>query len=186
MATVHYEIIIKGDQNLLCAYLHGFLRGRKIKEGVIFSTECPLRTHHLREMIHYKGEVTHLICRGSVRPAMISAIKTAPEDYSFEIKKEQRITGASFTFKFETFSKKVGSALKRTFTRIPEGVRLNKYKPIEAVLPRAAGIEGYAPMHDYSFQGTGEVSGDVETVLLFHQRLAQNQFIELEDISLLY
>ena len=186
MAATFYELIIKGDDSLLLAYMHGFLKGKKIKRGVIFSTECPLEIHQLREMIEYRGEVLHLICRNSLKTTLVSAIKNAPEQYSFEIKKEQRISAASFAFEFETFSSKVAGILKRTFSRIPAGLTLVTYEPQEKLDPDAAGPEGYAPLHDYKFFAKGEVLGDIETLLRFHKRLSRNDFIEVENIHLIY
>jgi hypothetical protein len=186
MAATFCELIIKGDDSLLLAYMHGFLTGKKIKRGVVFSNECPLEIHQLREMIEYHGEVLHLICRTGLKATLVSAIKNAPEQYSFEIKKEQRISAASFAFEFATFSKNVASILKKTFSRIPAGLKFVKYEPQEKIDPEAAGPEGYAPLHDYKFFGEGEVLGDIETILRFHRKLSRNDFIEIENIHLIY
>ncbi len=186
MATIYYELIIKGDQDLLCAYLEGFLRAKRIREGVIFSNNCPLQIHHIRELIKYHGGVVHLICRSGLRATLAAAVKNAPEDYSFLIKREQKISSASFGFEFETFSRKVAGGIKRIFTKLPAGLKLKQFKPQEKIDPEARGIERYAPAHDYRYSGEGEVTGDVQTVLDFHKKLLKNDFFELEDISLHY
>jgi len=186
MAVTFYELIIKGNEDLLFAYLHGFMNGRKIKQGIIFSNECPLATHHLKEFIEYRGEVLHLVCRARLRASLVSAIEESPEDYSFEVKKEQRILAASFSFEFETFNREAAGNLKKTFAGLPSGLKLVDYEPEESIHPDAAGPEGYAPMHEYRFHGQGKVLGDIETLLDFHRDLSQNDFIKLEDIRLSY
>jgi hypothetical protein len=186
MAATFYELIIKGNEDLLYAYLHGFMSGRKIEKGIIFSNEHPLAIHHLREFLEYRGEVLHLVCRARLRASVISAVESAPKDYSFELKKEQRIASASFSFEFETFNREAAGNLKKIFASLPKGLKLVAYEPEESIHPDAAGPEGYAPMHEYRFHGKGNVLGDVETLLDFHEQLSHNDFIKLEEIRLDY
>ncbi len=184
MPGVYYELIVKGDQNLLSAYLQGFLAGRKIKEGVIFSRNYPIQIHHLRELIHYHGEVLHLVCRAAIRPTVVSAIKSAPAGLSFEIKVERKVSSASFGFEFETVSKDVATDLKRTFASLPKELKMKGFKPREEIDPEAKGPEGYAPMPSYCYSGKGEVAGDVEALLAFYQKLSQNEFVRAGEILL--
>ena len=186
MAAVYYELLVKGNEDKLFAYLNGYLAGKKIKQGVIFCDECPFNIHELRELIRYHGEVSHVVCRAGLRQTVLSALRSSPATYSFEVKKDRKITKASFEFKFETFSKKVAGGLKRTFTQMPAGLKLIDFEPEEKIDPDAAGIERYAPAHDYRFEGSGAVSGNVEMLLDFHRRLSQSDFVELEEIVLEY
>lgn len=186
MAAVYYELLVKGNEDKIFAYLNGYLTSKKIKKGVIFCDECPFDIHELRELIRYHGEVAHIVCRAGLRQTVLSALRSAPAAYSFEIKKDRKISKAAFEFKFETFSKKVASGLKRTFTQMPKGLELLEYEPEERIDPDAAGIERYAPAHDYRFAGKGKITGNVETLLDFHRQLSQSEFIKLEKIELEY
>jgi hypothetical protein len=186
MAAVYYELLVKGNEDKIFAYLNGYLTGKKIKQGVIFCEECPFRIHELRELIRYHGDVAHIICRAGLRQTVLSAIRSAPAAYSFEVKKDRKITSASFEFKFETFSKKVAGGLKRMFTQLPAGLKLIDFQPEETIDPDAKGIERYAPAHEYQYSGEGMVAGNVETLLDFHCRLSQSDFVELEEIVLEY
>lgn len=186
MAGVYYELLVKGNEDKMFAYLNGYLTAKKIKEGVIFCDECPFNIHELRELIRYHGEVAHIACRAGLRQTVLSALRSAPAAYSFEVKKERKISKASFEFKFETFSKKVAGGLKRMFAQMPTGLKLSEYEPEEKIDPDAAGIERYAPAHDYRFAGKGKVTGNAETLLDFHRRLSQSDFIKLEKIELEY
>jgi hypothetical protein len=186
MAAVYYELLVKGNEDKIFAYLSGYLAGKKIKEGVIFCDECPFRIHELRELIRYHGEIAHIVCRAGLKHTILSALRSAPTAYSFEVKRERKISGASFEFKFETFSKKVAGGLKRTFSQIPSGLKLPGFEPKETIDPRAAGIEMYAPAHDYRYSGKGKITGDVETILDFYRRLSRSEFIQMEEIELEY
>jgi hypothetical protein len=186
MAIVYYEMIIKGDQDFLFAYLHGYMNAKKLDQGLIFSKDCPLQTHHLREMIRYHGEVLHIVCRAGLRATVKEAIKSAPDRFKFEIKRERKIARAFFSFEFETFSREVGAGIKKIFTKPPEGLTVKRFKPEEIIDPTARGAELYSPAHDYRFSGSGEVSGDILQLIELHRRLEENDFVKTEDIVLRY
>jgi hypothetical protein len=184
--AVHYELLVKGHEEIIYAYLNGYMAGKKVKEGVILCNECPFQIHEFRELIRYHGGVVHIVVRAGLRQTVLSALRSAPASYGFEIKKDRKITNASFEFKFETVSKKVAGGLKRMFTQMPAGLKLTDFEPEEKFDPDAAGIERYAPAHHYKYEGSGTASGNVELLLDFHRRLSQNDFVELEEIVLEY
>lgn len=183
MAVNYYEYIIKGDEDTLCAYIGGFLRAKGIKEGCFFSKDCPFHRHQIREMIEYHGEVTHLICRSSLRSVIESAIRQSDDQLEFEIKETLEISKGSFHFKFETANRKVAGTIKRALGRMPDDVKIVDYEPEEVVNPKAKGPEGYAPLHSYTFEGEGLIEGDIAGVLKVHERLAKNEFVKCDDIE---
>ena len=83
MAIKHYDFIIKGNEDKLCAYLNGYLRGKGVKSGYIFTSCQPFKSHFLKELIKYHGEVVHLICRPAIRPVIRAALKQAPVEYEW-------------------------------------------------------------------------------------------------------
>jgi len=184
MAVKHYDFVIKGDEDRLRAYLNGFLRGRKIKSGYIFTSEHPFRSHFIKELIKYHGDVLHLICRSTLRPAIRTAIKQAPACEEWEVVDSRPVKTASFEFKFNTANRQVAGAIKRILGRHPAGVKLVEYTPKETFDPGARGAEGYAPLHEYTFEGHGTIIGDVEGVLKVHEKLDGNEFIHNEEIDI--
>jgi len=186
MATVHYEILLKGNEDILCAYIHGFLAGKNIKEGIIFGNKEPFEIHEIRELIRYHGGICHFICRAGIRQTLLSAVHSAPESYSFEVVQQRKISSASFKFKFETFNEEVAGKLKKIFDKIPAGVTVVDFEPEEVIDPKAKGIEVYAPAHDYRYAGEGKATGNVEALLDFHRALSESEFIEMENIELEY
>jgi hypothetical protein len=186
MAVVYYELIVKGDQDYLCAYLQGYMNAKKISQGVICSKDCPLQTHNLREMIKYHGEVLHLVCRAGLLATVKDAITAAEPQKKFEIKRERKISRAFFTFEFETVSRAVGAEIKDILANLPAGLNLRLFKPEEKINPEAKGAELYAPAHDYKYSGTGELSGDIEKLIALHIELVEHDFVKAEEIVLRY
>jgi hypothetical protein len=186
MAVKHYDFVIKGEDDKLVAYLNGYLRGRGVKSGYVFTSEHPFRSHFLKELIQYHGEVVHLVCRSSLRPVIRAAIKNAPQRYKWEIVDSRPVKKATFEFKFSTANRQAAGGIKRILGRHPAGVKLVDYKPKETYNPDAKGSEGYAPLHEYTFRGSGTIVGDVEGTLKVHQKLEANEFIQSEEIDICY
>ena len=182
MAAIYYEYTIKGDEDALCAYLDGFLRGKGIKEGYFFTKDHPFQSHQIKEMIKYHGAVGHLICQSKLRQLVQSAIRQ-DNKLGFEVKDTRKIKNCSFHFEFETANRTVAGTIKRALAKLVPGVDLIDYDPEEVVDPKAKGPEGYAPLHSYTFKGAGLVEGDIAGVLKTHTRLSKNEFIDCEDIE---
>jgi hypothetical protein len=182
MAAIYYEYTIKGNEEAMCAYLEGFLRGKGVKEGYFFSRDYPVHFHRLKEMIKYHGDTGHVICQSKLQKMIQSAINQETTG-AFEIKDSQKITKASFHFEFETASRKVASTIKRDLGNLPPGVNVAYYEPEEVVNPKAKGPEGYAPLHSYSFEGEGEIEGDVAGVFNAYSLLSNNEFFDCDDIE---
>lgn len=186
MAVKHYDFVIKGESSVLCAYLEGFLRGKGIKSGYFFTEDHPIHKHFLKELVKYHGDVVHLICRSNLRPAIRSAITQSAGRFIFEIQESKSLTGARFDFKFNTASRSVAGLIKRLLGRHPAGVKLVDYEPREIVDPGAKGAEGYAPLHEYTFEGKGTIVGDFEGVIKVYEKLESNEFIDCDDIEIQY
>lgn len=183
MPVVYYEYIIKGDDQELCAYLDGFLRGKGVKTGFFFTRDYPFRRLHIKEMIKYHGEVGHVICRATLRPLIQTAVRQA-KDMKLEIVEEKKIKKCCFSFKFDTANRGVAGTIKRAVGRLPAGAALADYDPEEIEDPDAKGPEGYAPLHSYVFKGRGIVEGTVAGVLKSHAKFLGHEFIDCEDIEI--
>lgn len=182
MATYH-EIIIKGDDNVVDGYLKGFLAGRGVKSGFYFSKDWPFRLGHIREIIKYRGPVVHVICSGSLRATITSAVDKS--DLEIEVETTRKIDSLSFGFNFMAANREVAASIKRTLGRLPAGVKLEDYAPEESVDPDAKGVEAYSPVHDYEFKGEGKARGDVDGVLALYRKLTENRAFRVEEINII-
>ena len=186
MAVKYYDFVVKGDEEKLNAYLSGYLRGKGVKSGYIFTSQHPFKTHFLRELYQYHGEVIHLICRSGLRPIIRAAINQRPSMHDWEIVESRPVKKVMFEFNFHTANRPAAGTIKRILGRHPAGVRLVEYEPKETFNPDAKGSEGYAPLHEYEFQGKGTIVGDVEGVLKVFDKLKANEFIHSEEIDIVY
>jgi hypothetical protein len=183
MATKYHELIVKRDDELLKGFIEGFMTAKNLKTGVILAREHDIETHHLKEVLTFHGNYIHVIVAGRYHRSLVSAIQKTP-DIACEIVSDKEIINAYFKFKFETFSRDVAKALKKTLARLPAGLQLIDYDPEETIDPSGEGIEFYSPIHDYSFCGKGKIRGDVARLIRFHERTKAHVFMETEDIEL--
>jgi hypothetical protein len=160
------------------------MRGKGIKSGYIFTAKHPFKSHFLKELIKYHGEVVHLICRSAIRPVIKAALNQAPQEYELEFIDSRPVKKSTFEFRFETANRQVAGSIKRLLGRHPSGVKLVDYKPEEIFDPDAKGAEGYAPLHPYVFKGEGIIVGEVEGVLKVYDKLKSNEFINCEEIDI--
>jgi hypothetical protein len=94
------------------------------------------------------------------------------------------VKGASFRFRFITYGRKYAEEIKELFGRLPEGVTLDEYSPVEKVDDECKGVELYTPCHDYVFQGKGVISGGLDLVIPLRGILDAHPLIEAEKIKL--
>ncbi len=186
MAVKHYDFFIKGTPEVIVAYLDGYLRGKGVRGGYLFTEDLPFQSHTIKEFLKYRGDVVHVICRGSLRPVIRAAIRQGSEEHDFEFVDSRSLKSANFGFKFKTANKQVAGTIKRLLRRLPAGVKIVDFKPCETQNPGAKGAEGYAPLHHYSYCGEGIVRGNIESVLKLYYRFSANDFLRCEEIDLDY
>lgn len=181
MAVTYYELVIKGNAKLLKGFTRGYQIGRDIKSELYFCKDHPIKAHHLKDILTFRGDHIHLICTARTRKGLVSAIRKA-QDLEFELIADARVGKVYFEFKFETASRKVAGDIKRIFSNLRYDLKLKDYEPSEAIDERAKGVEFYTPAHEYRFTGRGRVEGDVSSLLALHEKLDRHEFVEVEDI----
>jgi hypothetical protein len=164
------------------SYLRGFLAGRDVTDGFYFTSDYPFHLPHLRELIKFHGAVVHLICNGSLRATVVSAVKKSSE--GFEVKDTKKLTGVWFAFDVETANRDVAADIRRALDDLPAGVRLADYDPRETIDPGSKGVEVYTPVHEYEFKGKGRVRGDIPGVLEMHKRLSDIEAFHVDRIEI--
>ncbi|MBP2681411.1 MAG: hypothetical protein H6Q78_1274 [Candidatus Krumholzibacteriota bacterium] len=183
MAATYREIVVRGDGKLLKGFIRGYQIGHATESGIFFCADHPIDTRRLRERLTLRGDHVHLMCKERLRQSFLAAIQRAT-DLEFELVSDEKVSGASFEFEFDTYSRKVGSEIKNLLENLPEGLEVADYAPEETVDAKARGAELYSPVHEYRFQGKGKIAGDFERLLDFHAALAANAFVEARDISI--
>lgn len=183
MATF-YELLIKGDEKAVAAYVDGFMYARGIRKGWYVAGRIPFQLKHVRELIKYHGNVQHVLCAATHKTALVAAFRKASPDYEFELVEARKVRCARFKFSFETANRQIAGRIKRAVRRLPAGAKLEEYVPREVTDPSARGAEVYTPVHEYVFKGKGVVAGDIDAVVAAHARLSEVDMVRCADIEI--
>jgi len=183
MAT-YYELIIKGNDDVVFAFLEGYFRGKGVQKGFRFGKDLPIHKNHFKEFMEYHGQVVHLIVESSLRAGVESALRAIGEKFELELRDAHRIRRGYFHFKFKTFNRDIAQQIKRAMRTLPAGAKLTDYDPKERIDPEGKGKEGYAPLHEYEFRGKGVIEGEIVAVWKTHMKFEDIEFIESEGICI--
>ncbi len=179
----YVELVIQGNDRDLKGYLTGYFSTGK-SPRLIYADEAGFQLHRLRERIRHGGEVQHVLVEEQGADHVRRALKAAEPRYQFELKDDRVVETGFFSFEFNTPSRDVAARLKQVFAALPAGVTLNNYAPKEESSGRAGGTELYAPEHDYTFSGQGEIRGDLFTVVAVRRSIDEIDFTRCHDIEI--
>jgi hypothetical protein len=180
--AVYHEIVLKGDEMLLKGFLRGLEIGRSLEGGFWLGSDHPVRVAHLKRR-RLRGNYVHAICTSAVRKSIRDALSSAP-DCGFEILSDKKIARASFSVKFDTFSREVAASIKDILKALPTGLQILDYEPKETVDKKARGVELYSPVHEYRFEGKGRIEGDFEKILAVRATLKAIEVVKAGKIHL--
>lgn len=189
MATTYTEIMIKGEPALIKGFVIGYLEGRG-DQNETFVEEERIEEDSPLDMIKHFFSHPHLV-PVIAETGMVGSICRAMENHKGEIPSEvvsmRDVTGASFEFKYKTFSEEVGKSLLTFFSNLPTGVQMKAgYKPEEKLTPVGKGVETYAPLHHYELKGSGIVQGGVKEIYRFYCQAGLFEVVELGKMKLEY
>jgi hypothetical protein len=180
----YVDLVVHGDDRDLIPYLNGFLAGSGEPVRIVFAAEAGFHIRELRERIHYRGEVHHVVVEAAKAPLVRQALNAAAPRYRFKVEAEHAFERSRFQFEFDTPSRSVAGELKQTLTKLPPGLELSGYQPRETTDPGASATEVYAPDHDYRFAGRGVLRGGPFAVVDVRARLCTIDFVKCGEIEI--
>jgi hypothetical protein len=127
----YVDLVVHGDDRDLIPYLNGFLAGSGEPVRIVFAAEAGFHIRELRERIHYRGEVHHVVVEAAKAPLVRQALNAAAPRYRFKVEAEHAFERSRFQFEFDTPSRSVAGELKQTLTKLPPGLELSGYQPRE-------------------------------------------------------
>ena len=196
MKKKYYEVVFEGHYNAIKGLLQGFKLGKNLKWNYYFSKKLGIQTETLAEKISdwatLSNKIHHVIMDADFFDQFKKAIATYNKTQSKEskfvstkyIKSTKTIKKASFEFKAKTFGKPYGEEIKDIIKKLSKNLKLANYKPVEKVNKDAKGVELYAPVHDYSFEASGTIAGDLMEVIDMHKKMDYHPLIEVSKIKL--
>ena len=193
MLHAYEEFVVTGTPDHARAFLASWaagqgLGGGEFDERILFAKERHIRSEsHLESLVETlrPGRVTHLVVREDAAEPLGRALSSEGRVAGVELRSRRRVRSASFEFEYEIFSREEGALVRAVFEMLPESVTLSgNYNPRETVDEKAAGVELYAPAHEYTLAARGAASGQLEGLLELLQRTARHERIRAGDIVL--
>ena len=190
MSTSYHEFVIQGPRDWLLGFLHGYLeaRGRKerLLDGEHEGFDCEPLRERLRELLHLGAETSHLLVPDAVAEHVREAIRTAASaEHPVRLVGEEPVRCVRFRFSFAIYSKTHAERIRTYFRDLPEGARVEAdFKTVED--PSAKGVEAYAPVHDFEFEGEGTVEGTVDGVVEVYRKCRNEELIQEGKIEIVH
>ncbi len=170
------ELVIKGSLELVKGFLLGFREGRGDSFSYYFHHQEDIRRdtlgQYLRELVD-RDNFIHLCLESSMVEPFRQAVRNAHSELGLEVASERRIIQAAFGFSFTINGREDAARVRELFEQVPAGLRLEDYRTREEEHPEARQEHsiGYAPLHEYVFEGRGRIAGDFAAVIALRRRL---------------
>ncbi len=190
MAT-YYEVIFEGHEKTIYGLLEGYLLAKNNDWHFYFSDEHGVKTETMMEVIlewiSLKTKLHHVIINEEFFNELGEILKKQKDSHlskECSIKKAQVIKKASFSFEAVTYGRKYGEELKSLLNTHPDGIIMNNYDPKETINEDGKGVEMYAPEHEYTFEASGTLEGDITNLIEYRQKLDDHPLITVHEITL--
>jgi hypothetical protein len=100
------------------------------------------------------------------------------------LKSAKLVKKAQFNFTAKTYGRPYAAEIKALLKKLPAGIELRDYKPLERENRDARGVELYAPEHEYTFEASGTLSGELGELIALRKKMDDHPLIETERIKL--
>ena len=179
--SVWHEIVIECSEKVLRAFVAGYEVGLGHREGLVLGCDLDLEkesfTDRVRDLFE-AGSHQIVFATSTVADRLAGTIRRDGEAAGVRLESVREVTGASFSFTVEAYSKDVAAVIRENlFDGLAEGVVFDDRKESEEFDPDARGAELYAPMHDYTFKASATLSGPLPSILEMHRRAADLDFV---------
>jgi hypothetical protein len=181
MSKAFTEIVMEGPFMLVKGFLMGFLAMRKAQSNYFFHRKSGIRRETLKDLLKELFEMDNHV-HFCLETELVSDFKTAAALYQektgLEIKSERAIRGASFSFAYEFHNKAMAEEAGQWFNQLPAGVKLADYQPFEHQAVEGHGIEGYAPLFEFTSRAKGRIEGEFEPVIDLYLTIKRSRLSE--------
>lgn len=184
-----YELVFEGHHKAIIGLLEGFILASGKNWEYIFSDEAGIKSETfaamLLEWIALKSKMHHVILSEDFAKTVKAALdKKSLVEKGITLKSFLPIKEASFFFEAKTFGKPYADEIKSLLNTLPEGVQLLNYNPVETQDKDAKGVELYTPVHEFMFEATGVIKGDVAALVALRKKFSQQPLIQMRDIEI--
>jgi len=191
MAKQYSEVVFEGHHGNIRGFIEGFIAGSGKEMSFFFSDKAGVKAETIsdiiKEWISLSNKIHHVIMESELLNSIKKSLENLDESDVLSrpsIKSVKAIKAASFRFKFATYGKKYGDEIKNLLDKLPGGLSMKDYAPVEKVNEDAKGVELYSPAHDYSFEGSGVITGPVDEAIAFRKALDDHPLVDVTVIDL--
>ncbi|RPJ40697.1 MAG: hypothetical protein EHM19_13250 [Candidatus Latescibacterota bacterium] len=185
---------VHGPYPLVHGFIAGFLAGKGLAGRVFYAEKERIEAEidpeeglaeKLAEWIGFQKFLsTDVVLEESIHGPVLDALK-GTKDLHLEIEASRAVAEASFEVRLRTYSEEEAGTIRKLLREVPEGVRaLPGLELEEKRVKGAAGIEAYAPEHEFELEGSGSFAGPVDRIIELRKRLSDNALIHCGPIRL--
>ena len=181
-----HEIVVEGHFERSHGMLLGLLIGARVKGSLFFSHEEGVRAsfgERIREAVGLHAPVCHAVVDDPVRE-LLQGHTEALAEHGMRLAEVHSVRSSHFEFSYKAFAPRYAQEIRDLLSGMPKGAVLEGDPPRERVDKSAKGVEAYAPVHDYEFEGEGIIRGRVDLVIEARRRLAAHPLVQVERIEL--
>jgi len=191
MAKQYSEVVFEGHYSNIRGFIEGFIAGSGKELSFFFSEQAGVKAETmsevLKEWISLSNKIHHVVMESELFEKIKKSLERLTDSDSLNkgsIKSAKAIKTASFRFKFSTYGRKYGEDIKKLLEKLPGGLSLKEYSPVEKIDKDAKGVELYSPAHEYTFEGTGVIAGPVDEAIAFRKVLDDHPLVDVTVINL--
>ncbi|MGV7930829.1 MAG: hypothetical protein AB2L13_18345 [Spirochaetota bacterium] len=191
MAKQYSEVVFEGHYSNIRGFIEGFIAGSGKELSFFFSEQAGVKAETmsevLKEWISLSNKIHHVVMESELFEKIKKSLERLTDSDSLNkgsIKSAKAIKTASFRFKFSTYGRKYGEDIKKLLEKLPGGLSLKDYSPVEKIDKDAKGVELYSPAHEYTFEGTGVIAGPVDEAIAFRKVLDDHPLVDVTVINL--
>jgi len=187
--TRWYEIAVYGREDVVRAFVAGFLAARGEREGLVLcGSKLDLEPESLGERLKelfVAGSHAVLLAPEPPAGALADALVEGGSGVGMRLERRREVRAAAFTFHAEMFSRALADGLRQALhASVPEATRVEDLTETEEVHPEARGVDLYAPVHDYIYRASGRIGGPFPGVVEMRRRLADMEFVDVGGLHL--
>lgn len=191
MTDQYVEAVLNSDARFLKGFLQGYLAGSGKSWRFFIGSEAGIATDSLAEKLkeliglgqdhqHVIIELEYLeILKQDAAAAAQAGLTTEPEIL-------KPIAAGEFFLRIKDASREDAAAIRALIQGKSPALVVSEWQEKEQVHEEGRGVELYAPLHDYLYQASGLVSGEISALIDLRQKLVMHTCAETALIKLRY
>lgn len=179
MSRAFSEIVIEGPFMLVKGFLLGFLSDKSYENPYFFHRKEGIKRDTLKDFLKELFELdnyVHLCLVSDLVDDFVKATEYYTRVTGMKIESIKTIKSASFDFAYEFYNEEIAKGAKQLLQDIPDGIKIEGYKPIEEKDQAGAGVEAYAPLHEFTSRGKGTIRGNFDSVIDLYLKIKRSKF----------